>query len=269
MDKLKSTYQFIKELGLHNDKSLGQNFIINESLTDKIVANIELENKIAVEIGPGPACLTRSILKKRPKKLILIEMDSRFTSIYHELASFYQVDIDVINSDCLEVDFSGFGNEVSVISNLPYNISTQIYAKLISEYDAIKTMVLMFQKEVGDRIIAKAGDKNFARLGALTNLVGSAKKLFLVKPSAFLPPPKVMSMVIKYEKSANKSHEINAKNFQNFSKILFAQKRKVIANVLKSGNINLDNVDSEVLTKRPHQLSIDEIISLYDLFSSN
>ena len=195
-------------------------------------------------------------------------MDRRFTAIYSELAKFYQVDIEVINSDCLEVDFSGFGNELFVIANLPYNISTQIYAKLISEYDAIKAMVLMFQKEVADRIIAKSGDKILARLAALTNLVGSAKKLFLVKPSAFLPPPKVMSMVIKYEKSVNISSRINAQDFQNFSKILFAQKRKVVANVLKSANVNLENVNSKTLTKRPHQLSLNEIVSLYEVFKS-
>ncbi len=263
MDSLKSTYQFIKELGLNNNKSLGQNFIINESLTDKIVSKIDLNNKIVIEIGPGPACLTRSILKQQPRKLILVEMDERFSPIYKELSKFYGIDIEIINKDCLDVDYTIFGKEISIVSNLPYNISTQIYADLISKYRNVKAMVLMFQKEVADRIIAKSGDKNFARLAVLTNLVGSAKKLFLVKPSAFLPAPKVMSMVIKFEEGIDDFSKINLQEFQDFTKALFAQKRKVVTNALKAININLNDIDALILNKRPHQLSMAEIKQLY------
>ena len=248
---------------------MGQNFIINESLTDKIVSKIQLCNKIVIEIGPGPACLTRSILKQKPKKLILVEMDERFSPVYKELSEFYGIDIDIINKDCLDVDYKVFGEEISIVSNLPYNISTQIYTKLITQYQNVKEMVLMFQKEVADRIITNSGDKNFARLAVLTNLVGSAKKLFLVKPSAFLPPPKVMSMVIKYEVGDNDFSNINLQEFQEFTKALFSQKRKVVTNALKSININLNDIDALILNKRPHQLSMTEIKELYLLSKRN
>ncbi|MBT4922743.1 MAG: ribosomal RNA small subunit methyltransferase A [Rickettsiales bacterium] len=263
MSDLPTTYAFIKKYNLINDKTLGQNFIINESLTDKIVSGVDIKGKVVVEIGPGPGCLTRSILKHNPKELILLEKDHRFNDIYREFTEFFDQKITVINEDCLEVDFSKFGDEVILISNLPYNISTKIYTNLLTFYPNVKIMVLMFQKEVADRIVALPGDKLFARLSAITNIVGRARKLFLVKPTAFLPPPKIMSMIIKFERLDQTYEDIDLLKFKQVSQTMFSQKRKIIANSLKDGRFNIAQIDPIILSKRPHQLTINEIYQIY------
>ncbi|MBT4989612.1 MAG: ribosomal RNA small subunit methyltransferase A [Rickettsiales bacterium] len=268
MSQLQTTFQFIKAYNLINDKTLGQNFIINESLTDKIVSGISIAGKTVIEIGPGPGCLTRSILKQKPESLILLEKDSRFNPIYKEFEKHFEQRINVINQDCLEVDFGQFGEEVIVISNLPYNISTKIYTNILTFYPNVESMVLMFQKEVAERIVAKSGDKLFARLAAITNIIGKAKKLFIVKPTAFLPPPKIMSMVIRFDRDGHLVQHINLSKFQQVSQIIFGKKRKIIANSLKEGNFKLEEIESEILAKRAHQLTIDEILQIYSAFQN-
>ena len=270
MTQLPSTKQYILRFELLNKKSLGQNFIINDSLTDKIISKSKIKNNVIIEIGPGPGCLTRSILKQQPKKLILIEKDQRFNPIYKEFAEFFNIEIEVINADCLEINFNQFGHDLTLISNLPYNISSKIYVDLLTKYGNISNMTLMFQKEVAERIIAQTGDKNFSRLSVISQLLGKADKLFLVKPTAFLPPPKIMSMVINFERNNSKHTDINIEKFGEFTKLLFGSKRKIIKNQLKQITLNnSDQISEDILSKRPHQLSIKEILDLFSIINMN
>jgi 16S rRNA (adenine1518-N6/adenine1519-N6)-dimethyltransferase len=259
---LPSTYQLITKYQLRNVKALGQHFIINQSLTDKIAATVMIEGKVVVEIGPGPGCLTRSILANKPKALILIEKDARFSAIYTEFMRYYKQQITVLNTDCLAVDFAKFGNDVTVISNLPYNIGTAIYAHLITLCPNVSTMALMLQREVAERIVAKAETKSFGRLAALTQVTGECQKAFLVKPSAFMPPPKVMSMVIKYQRHAQVYQSVDLAKFQQMLALIFQCKRKKLSS-LKGCLPNIDKLPLGILTKRPSALSLAELHQIY------
>ena len=217
-------------------KSLGQNFLIDKNIIKKILKNVKIRNENIIEIGPGKGALTDEILKMDPKKLILIEKDN---SLVKELRLRYfgNKRVNVISSDILKFNLENLANKNYIIfGNLPYNISSQIIVKLIKlKWPPIfKNLVLMFQKELGEKIVGKFPSTNYGRLSILSNYRLNIIDKFLVSPNSFFPKPKVNSMVIHFQPKKKISYKIkNIENLEKVTNILFSNKRKMINKNIK------------------------------------
>ena len=274
LNTLPSTSQLVQQHNLITKKNLGQNFIFDHNFTRKIVASTgNLEQKLVLEIGPGPGCLTRSILEQPITKLICIEKDARCLPILSQIQQHFS-QLTIINDDALLIDENTLFNnqKFKIIANLPYNIGTVLIFKWLNNLQNIKSMHLMLQKEVAERIAATANSKNYCRLSANINLLCQTKILFLVNKSIFTPPPKVTSAIIEIiPRNTEQLNAISSGNFfdKNFSlkkyqlvvNAAFNQPRKMLRQSLKS--IFLPNMAEKTLEKlninpclRPENLSI-------------
>ena len=212
-------------------KSLGQNFLIDENILTKIVNIGKINSNTEVlEIGPGTGNLTEYILKKNPKKFFVIEKDNSLADL---LKKKFQKKIEIINSDVLKIDENYiFKNKVTVFGNLPYNISTQILTKWINQINNenfwFSKLILMFQKEVADRIIAKVNTKNFGRLSIISNWKLDVEKIIDIKPGSFFPKPKINSSLLLFKPKANFIKIKKNENLEMITRIFFNQKRKKI-----------------------------------------
>lgn len=239
-------------------KSLGQNFLIDKNIISKIINLINIKNKNIVEIGPGNGALTNKILEKNPKTLTLIEKDNK---LLDELKIKYknQKLINYYNEDILKIDLQKLINKNSIIfGNLPYNVSSQILVKLIKfkKWPPLYTdLVLMFQKEVAEKIVGKS----YGRLSIIANLRLNIKKKFDVSANCFFPKPKVISTVLHFTPIKKINYKIkNINNLEYITNILFSNKRKMINKNIRKifthdqiknfKNLNLNNRPSD-LTK--------------------
>ena len=227
-------------------KSLGQNFLIDPIILNKIVDLVNIHNKAVLEIGPGTGNLTRHILKKKPKKLIVIEKDNVLAL---NLQNKFSEQINIINKDVLEVDELLLCDEsLTVFGNLPYNISTEILSKWIKNINSkfwFDGLILMFQKEVADRIIAKFNTPNYGRLSILSNWKLNIKKIMDVNPESFSPKPKIKSTILLFVPK-NDFYEIkDPKNLETITRIFFNHRRKM----LKKPFNQIFNGDKKILEK--------------------
>ncbi len=242
-------------------KSLGQNFLIDQSMLEKIVNTINIKNKVILEVGPGTGNLTSVILRKNPKKLFVIEKDQELAK---NLKKNFENQLVIINEDILNLDETKLFNEkVTVFGNLPYNISTEILSKWIvnlKSYFWFENLVLMFQKEVADRIIAECNTSNYGRLSIISNWKLKIKKICDIKPECFSPKPKVDSSLLFFTPRKDFIKIKNPSNLEKITRIFFNQKRKM----LKKPFNQLFNGDQKILDKlkinlnlRPQNLSLD------------
>ena len=211
-------------------KSLGQNFLIDKSVIERICNSGSItENNNILEIGPGTGNLTEFILQRKPKKFHVIEKDER---LIKNLKEKFDKKLTIINHDILDYDLKLLSDKDLVIfGNLPYNISSQILANFInysySEF-SYKKLVLMFQKEVADRILAKDNSKNYGRLSIFSSWKLNIKKIMDINPSSFYPKPKVMSSLLIFEPKINFIKFKNSKNLEHITNVFFNQRRKMI-----------------------------------------
>ena len=211
-------------------KSLGQNFLIDKSVIERICNSGSItENNNILEIGPGTGNLTEFILQRKPKKFHVIEKDER---LIKNLKERFDKKLTIINHDILDYDLKLLSDKDLVIfGNLPYNISSQILANFInysySEF-SYKKLVLMFQKEVADRIIAKDNSRNYGRLSIFSSWKLNIKKIMDINPSSFFPKPKVMSSLLIFEPKINYIKFKNSKNLEHITNVFFNQRRKMI-----------------------------------------
>ena len=211
-------------------KSLGQNFLIDKSVIERICNSGNItENNNILEIGPGTGNLTEFILQKKPKKFHVIEKDER---LIKNLKERFDEKLTIINYDILKYNLKLLSDKDLVIfGNLPYNISSQILANFInysySEF-SYKKLVLMFQKEVADRILAKDNSRNYGRLSIFSSWKLNIKKIMDINPSSFYPKPKVMSSLLIFEPKINYIKFKNSKNLEHITNVFFNQKRKMI-----------------------------------------
>ena len=234
---LPSTSQTVKKYSLGAKKSLGQNFILDSNLTDKIARQAGcLSNFHIIEIGGGPGGLTKSILKLNPKKLTVVEQDDRCIAALEEIKTFYLNQLEIIKGDALQFEIASFvaNQNIKIIANLPYNIATQLLFKWLPNIKNIELMILMFQKEVAERIVAKPGSKAFGRLAVMVNFFCETKKLFDISPSSFTPSPKVTSSLVMISPRAKPIMEVDFKILEKICASAFSQRRKMIKSSLKS-----------------------------------
>ena len=216
-------------------KSLGQNFLSDKNVIKSIVkiGNIKNNNTI-LEIGPGTGNLTEFILKKKPKNFFVIEKDYNLVKFLYEK---FDNKINIINKDVLNFELNTISKEkIIVYGNLPYNISTEILTKWITDkkkFESCKKLILMFQKEVADRIIAKTNSKNYGRLSIISNWRMDVKKEFDINPNCFFPKPKVDSTLLSFEPKKKYFNLKNPNNLEKITKVFFNQRRKMIKNPLK------------------------------------
>lgn len=225
------------------DKKFGQNFLLDSNITDKIARNAGhacggLADKHVIEIGPGPGGLTRSLLKAGAKSLTAIEFDPRAVGALQGLKDAADGRLTILEADALTLDLTSLcdGPRV-VVANLPYNIATPLligWLKQLREnegnYDAL---ILMFQKEVAQRIVADVGSKAYGRLSVIANWVCDTKKLFDLSPSAFTPPPKVTSSVVQFVPKALDADAPRFKDVEAITAAAFGQRRKMIRSSLR------------------------------------
>ena len=210
-------------------KSLGQNFLIDREVLEKIVSITDITNKEVLEIGPGSGNLTTYILKKKPKKLYVVEKDDDLAILLKEK---FDTEIEIINDDILKVSESTISDQkLSVFGNLPYNISTEILSKWILNIGSnfwFDSLVLMFQKEVADRIISEFNNSNYGRLSILSSWKLNVKKILDIKPQSFSPRPKIDSSLLLFTPKENFFELKNPKNLEKITRIFFSQRRKML-----------------------------------------
>ena len=216
-------------------RSLGQNFLKDQKIINLIteIGNVN-SSDIVIEVGPGTGNLTEKILEKEPRDFILIEKDQRLVNY---LIKKFGDKIKIFNEDMLKFSYENYYKKNLIIfGNLPYNISTQILAKWvkIKELDKFcKKLILMFQKEVADRIIAKNNTKNYGRLSIFTNWKMDIEKIIDIEPDSFKPAPKVKSTLLVFTPKKNFFELKDPKNLEHVTNIFFSQRRKMIKKPLK------------------------------------
>ena len=210
-------------------KSLGQNFLIDREVLEKIVSITDITNKEILEIGPGSGNLTTYILKKKPKKLYVVEKDDDLAILLKEK---FDTEIKIINDDILKVSESTISDQkLSVFGNLPYNISTEILSKWILNIGSnfwFDSLILMFQKEVADRIISEFNNSNYGRLSILSSWKLNVKKILDIKPQSFSPRPKIDSSLLLFTPKENFFKLKDPKNLEKITRIFFSQRRKML-----------------------------------------
>jgi 16S rRNA (adenine1518-N6/adenine1519-N6)-dimethyltransferase len=254
-------------------KSLGQNFLIDQNIIDKIINAVEIKDKSVLEIGPGTGNLTKNILIKKPKKLIVIEKD-------YELAEMLKHNLDdnikIINDDVLKIDENSLDTEIlTVFGNLPYNISTEILCNWIVNIKNknfwFDNLVLMFQKEVAERIIAKFNTKNYGRLSILSNWKLEIEKICDVQPSSFFPKPKIDSSILLLKPKLDFFPLTNPKNLEKLTRTFFMHRRKMLKksyNLLFNGNLEIANKLNLDLSLRPQNLNFETYYKLSEEFEN-
>ena len=241
-------------------KSLGQNFLTDKNIIKSIVdVGYIANNDVILEVGPGTGNLTEFIFKKNPKQIYAIEKDYNLVNFLNEK---FEGKIKIINEDILNFKINNVSNEKFIIyGNLPYNISTQILTQWIvdqQQFSSIKKLILMFQKEVANRIIAKINSKNYGRLSIISNWKLNIKKEFDINPKSFFPKPKVDSTLLSFVPRKDFFHIKKPANLEKITRIFFNQRRKMIKNPLRQIFKDPDQIAEKLklnINLRPQNLS--------------
>ena len=253
-------------------KSLGQNFIIDRNVLEQIVDTVEIKNKEVLEIGPGSGNLTTFILKKSPKKIYAIEKDDDLALL---LKDKFANEITIINDDVLKISEDKISSKkLTVFGNLPYNISTEILSKWIINLNKnswFEKLVLMFQKEVAERIIAESNTSKYGRLSILSNWKLDIEKIMEIKPQSFSPRPKVDSTLLLFTPKKKIFELKEAKNLEMITRIFFSQRRKMLKKpfnqVFNNAKVVAEKFDIN-LNLRPQNLSPEMYFKLVEEYES-
>lgn len=241
-------------------KHLGQHFLTDPSIAGRIVDALRAENgATVVEIGPGTGVLTRKLLEK-DYHLLPVEIDSE--SVIYLKQEWPELAPNIFEGDFLKANLADLSaGAYHLIGNFPYNISSQIFFRVLEERQRIPSVVCMLQKEVADRIASPHGSKTYGILSVLLQAYYDIEFLFTVKPGSFFPPPKVTSGVIRLTRNSVDKLPCNEALFLRVVKTTFNQRRKMIRNSIKSILLNLVD-DFELLSLRPEQLDVQGFIEL-------
>jgi len=275
LDDLPPLREVIRRHGLTAKKSLGQNFLLDLNLTARIARAAEpLENITVVEVGPGPGGLTRALLALGARRVIAIECDNRAIAALEEIALRYPGRLEIVEGDALSIDpHEHLGPErARVVANLPYNIATALLVGWLTVepwppwYDHL---LLMFQREVAERIVAVPGTKSYGRLSVLAGWRAEAKILFDVARSAFVPPPKVTSSIVRLTPRPEPL-ACDALALQRVTEAAFGQRRKMLRQNLKTLGVDVASLLAEAAidpTSRAEEIPVEGFVALANVFS--
>jgi 16S rRNA (adenine1518-N6/adenine1519-N6)-dimethyltransferase len=242
-------------------KSLGQHFLHDKKVAQRIVDSLQSDaGSVVVEIGPGMGVLTKFLVEGQKFDLTLVEIDR--DSVAYLKKHYPSLAQKIIEGDFLEVDLSEINNKISIIGNFPYNISSQIFFRILEHRSVVNEVVCMLQKEVADRIAAPHGSRTYGILSVLLQAYFNVQYLFKVSPGVFTPPPKVMSAVIRLKRNAVTRLECDETLFVQVVKQGFNNRRKTLRNALKNLNLSQEIVRLEILDKRAEQLSVQSFVEL-------
>jgi 16S rRNA (adenine1518-N6/adenine1519-N6)-dimethyltransferase len=247
-------------------KSLGQNFLIDKDIIDKITNTVSITNNEILEVGPGTGNLTREILKNNPSKMYLIEKD---TFLAESLKEIIDERVKIFNEDILKFDEKSISNnKIIVFGNLPYNISTEILSTWITNLNDdywFSDLILMFQKEVADRIIAQFNSSAYGRLSILANWRLNINKICDISPESFSPKPKIQSTLIHFTPKEKFAEIKDPINLEKITRIFFSHRRKMLKkpfNQIFNGNTDLLDKYNLDLNLRPQNLDFDTYYKL-------
>jgi len=272
--------QIIDKFNLISKKSLGQNFILDENITDKIVRTSDVKNHIVLEIGPGPGCLTRSLIKAGVKTIIAVEKDLKCVKIINYQKKLFLNKVILIEGDFLKDhifkkivrEFKKYKKKVVVFSNLPYKTAIPILAKILRNRNYFQKLILMFQKEQAERIMAKKNTKSYGRISVTSHWLCDIKKKMHLSPNYFFPKPKIDSSILEF-KFKKKIKKVDNENLlSDLVMKCFNQRRKTIKNNLKK-TINFSDqvflncgINSR---KRPEELDFIDFINLSNFLNKH
>ena len=263
--------EVIARYGLSARKSLGQHFLFDRNLTDRIArAAGPLDPGSVIEVGPGPGGLTRSLLRAGARQVVAVEKDRRCLGALAELSAAFPGRLEIVEADALDCRLADLGAPPRrIVANLPYNVATALLVdwltQLAARPDLLASMVLMFQKEVGQRIAAPPGDKSYGRLSVLSQWLCDNRILFDVSPGAFTPPPQVTSSVVQLLPRAEPLAPADPAALQAVTAAAFGQRRKMLRQSLKTLAVPVPALLAETgidPTVRAEQLSVADFCAL-------
>lgn len=252
---------------LRAEKALGQNFLLDQNLTDKIARLAgDMSGKSVIEIGPGPGGLTRSLLRSEARQVIAVEFDKRAVAALQDLVAAAEGRLTLLQDDALRCDLVAAAPAPrAIVANLPYNISTVLLVNWLemirTDAPVFSSLTLMFQKEVADRILAQPGSKTYGRLSVIAQWLCQVKRVMELPPSAFTPPPKIDSTVVHFVPRASAA---DWPRFATVEKILaaaFQQRRKMIRSSLKEYMAAMESTGLEQ-TLRAEDVSVEQYLAL-------
>ncbi|MEP1097496.1 MAG: 16S rRNA (adenine(1518)-N(6)/adenine(1519)-N(6))-dimethyltransferase RsmA [Cyclobacteriaceae bacterium] len=245
-------------------KHLGQHFLKDENIAQKIVDVLKEKNGLVIEVGPGTGVLTKYLLEADIEELVALDVDSE--SIHYLKENFPEHENQFLLKDFLHYQVES--EKYSVIGNFPYNISSQLFFKFWDDRNKVDEVVCMIQKEVAERICEKEGSKTYGILSVLLQAFFDIEYLFTVPPHVFQPPPKVESSVIRLKRNEVQKLDCNEDHFKRVVKAGFGKRRKTLRNALKDINLPETVADMEILNQRAEQLSVAQFISLTSKITS-
>jgi 16S rRNA (adenine1518-N6/adenine1519-N6)-dimethyltransferase len=274
LDELPPLREVIATHGLAAKKSLGQNFLLDLNLTRRIArAAGPLEGETFYEVGPGPGGLTRALLAEGAGRVIAVERDARCIPALEQIAAAYPGKLQIIEDDALALDEAQlFDRPVRVAANLPYNVGTALLVKWLSAETwppFWKSLTLMFQREVAERLVAKPDTEHYGRLSVLTQWRATAKIQFDVSRSAFVPPPKITSSIVRIEPLAKPVADARLSDLEKVTAAAFGQRRKMLRQSLKSLSPDAERLVTEAgldPTARAETLSVSDFSALTRTF---
>ena len=259
--------EIIDNHGLSAQKSLGQHFLLDLNLTDRIVRGAgDLTDATIIEVGPGPGGLTRSILKTDTKSVFAIERDPRCIDALAPLKEASANRLEIIEGDALKLDLSAIGSTPRhIIANLPYNIGTALLIRWLGQAECFASLTLMFQREVADRIVANPGSKSYGRLSVLCNSRCHTNLMFQIPARAFTPPPRVDSAVVTLKPYQIPPHKADPKVLEEITRAAFGQRRKMLRSAFRQLNVDENRLLTEAAitpTRRAEEITIKEFSAL-------
>ena len=270
-DGLPPLRDVIAKYDLAARRSLGQNFLFDLNLTGKIArAAGDLGETTVIEIGPGPGGLTRALLAHGARQVIAIERDQRCLGALAEIAAAYPGRLTVVEGDALSVDCAKLGEAPRrIVANLPYNIATPLIIKWLQAGPSFKSITVMVQREVADRLAAKPRTKDYGRLSVLAQFLSRPRRLFDVPPRAFIPPPKVTSSVIELIPLSEPAAPARIEDLERITQAAFGQRRKMLRQSLRSLGLEVEPLLASVEiapTARAEELNIAQFAALARAF---
>jgi 16S rRNA (adenine1518-N6/adenine1519-N6)-dimethyltransferase len=271
LDALPPLRDVIAAHDLRAKKSLGQNFLFDLNLTRRIArAAGPLEGATVLEVGPGPGGLTRALLMEGAKKVIAVERDERCLPALAEIAAAYPGRLEIVSGDALKLDEQALFPQggARIAANLPYNVGTAILVKWLTSQSwppFWQSLTLMFQREVAERIVAKPGSEGYGRLSVLGQWRTKPKILFDVARSAFVPPPKITSAIVRLESLPEPVAPANLSDLERITQAAFGQRRKMLRQSLKSITADAESLVREAgldPTVRPEVLTVEQFAAL-------